>query len=92
MSISTETGDDGTTALMFGRRVPKTDLRVAAYGSCDELNTALGMVRAFTEYAEIRDAILAIQEQLVILMGELAVAGEDRERYREKGFKFVDAT
>jgi cob(I)alamin adenosyltransferase len=92
MSIATMTGDDGTTALMFGRRVPKTDPRVVAYGTCDELNSALGVVRAFSEDSDIQAPILAIQTQLVILMGELAVAGEDRERYRDKGFKFVDAT
>lgn len=88
-SIATKTGDDGTTALMFGRRVPKTDPRVAAYGACDELNTALGMVRAFCPEPLVTEAVLAIQKELVTLMGELAVAGEDRERYREKGFSFV---
>jgi len=90
-SIATKTGDDGTTALMFGRRVPKTDPRVAAYGTCDELNTALGMVRAFRTDPLVTDAVFAIQKELVTLMGELAVAAEDRERYREKGFTFVTA-
>lgn len=88
-SIATKTGDDGTTALMFGRRVPKTDPRVAAYGTCDELNTALGMVRAFCADPLITEPVLTIQKELVTLMGELAVAAEDRERYREKGFAFV---
>ena len=46
MSIATKTGDAGETSLMYGRRVPKTDARVDAYGCVDELNSALGLVRA----------------------------------------------
>jgi cob(I)alamin adenosyltransferase len=83
MSIATKTGDDGTTALMYGRRVPKTDPRVAAYGTCDELNAALGMVRAFCAEPLVTDSVLAIQRSLVTLMAELAVAAEDRQRYTE---------
>src|SRR5580693_1285318 len=91
MSIATKTGDDGTTALMYGRRVSKTDPRVAAYGTVDELNAALGFVRATAGEPFVTGAVLAIQRELVILMGELAVAGEDRERYAKGGFKFVEA-
>src|SRR5688500_20276333 len=90
MSIATKTGDDGTTGLMFNRRIPKTDLRVAAYGACDELNVALGMARAWSEEPNIQERILAVQKELVILMGELACAEEDRGRYREKGCHFVE--
>ena len=90
MSIATKTGDDGTTGLMFNRRVSKTDARVAAYGACDELNVAIGMARAWNEDAFVTDRLVEIQKELVILMGELAVAHEDRERYREKGFHFVE--
>ena len=46
MSIATKTGDAGETSLMYGRRVPKTDARVDAYGCVDELNAALGLARA----------------------------------------------
>ena len=46
MSIATKTGDKGETSLMYGRRVPKTDHRVDAYGCVDELNSALGLARA----------------------------------------------
>jgi len=91
MSIATKTGDDGTTALMYGRRVSKTDVRVAAYGTVDELNAALGFVRATAGGAFITDPVLAIQKELVVLMGELAVADEDRERYAKGGFQFVAA-
>ena len=47
-AIATKTGDAGETSLMYGRRVPKTDPRVDAYGCVDELNSALGVVRATT--------------------------------------------
>lgn len=91
MSIATKTGDDGTTALMYGRRVPKTDARIAANGAVDELNAALGTVRAAVEDGRVTDAVLAIQRELVTLMGELAVLPEDRERYVAGGFQFVEA-
>jgi len=90
MSIATKTGDDGSTALMYGRRVSKTDARITANGSIDELNAALGFVRATTGERLITDAVLAIQKELVVLMGELAVVEEDRERYAKGGFLFVE--
>lgn len=91
MSIATKTGDTGTTALMFGRRVPKTDPRIRANGAVDELNAMLGLVRVNVSDPVVTDAVFAIQKELVILMGELAVAAEDRERYEKGGFHFVDA-
>lgn len=90
-SIATKTGDDGTTALLFGRRVPKTDPRIAANGACDELNAALGLVRAFCGEAHIVAAVLPIQKELVTLMGEIAVDAADRERYAQAGFGVVTA-
>lgn len=77
---------------MFGRRVKKSDPRLAACGACDELNAALGVARAFSHDPQIQSTILAIQTELVVLMGELGVAAEDRARYLEKGFGFVDAS
>ena len=90
MSIATKTGDDGTTGLMFNRRVPKSDARVGAYGVCDELNVALGMARAWCDLPLIAERILSVQKELVILMGELACLEVDRGRYAEKGFQFVE--
>jgi cob(I)alamin adenosyltransferase len=91
MSIATKTGDKGSTALMYGRRAPKTAARVDAYGTCDELNAALGLVRAHCELPGIAGTIYEVQKELVTLMGELAVSPEDRERYASDGFQFVDA-
>jgi cob(I)alamin adenosyltransferase len=89
MSIATRTGDDGTTALMYKRRVPKTHSRVEAYGSVDELNAALGMARAAANDEWLRAELLKIQQQLVTVMGELATAAEDRERYARDGYPLV---
>jgi cob(I)alamin adenosyltransferase len=91
MSIATKTGDSGETALMYGVRVPKTDLRVEAYGTVDELNAALGLVRATAIESLVQEAVLSVQKELVILMGELAVAHKDRERYLKNGFDVVTA-
>src|SRR5260221_9738472 len=89
MRIASKPGGDGTTALMYGRRVPKNHPRVEAYGAVDELNAALGNARATAETDFVRDNLLAIQKDLVILMGELAVANEDLERYVKGGYSLV---
>ncbi len=89
MSIATRTGDTGTTGLMYNRRVSKCHPRVEAYGSVDELNTALGMARASAEHPFITEALQARQKDLVILMGELATLPEDLERYVKDGFHRV---
>ncbi|MGD0252348.1 MAG: cob(I)yrinic acid a,c-diamide adenosyltransferase [Verrucomicrobiota bacterium] len=89
MSIATKTGDDGTTTLMYGRRVPKSHPRVEAYGTVDELNGALGLARAMAEHDFVRENLLAIQKDLVVLMGELCVQPEDLERYVKDGYSLV---
>lgn len=86
MSIVTKTGDQGTTALMYGRRVPKNHPRVEAYGCVDELNAAMGMARATAGESFVRDNLLMIQKDLVIVMGELATAAEDLPRFLKDGF------
>ncbi|MEZ5276588.1 MAG: cob(I)yrinic acid a,c-diamide adenosyltransferase [Opitutaceae bacterium] len=87
MSIATRTGDLGTTALMYGRRVPKSHPRVEAYGTVDELNAALGFVRATADDPWVRELIEATQHELIGLMGELAVADEDRQRYEDSKYE-----
>jgi cob(I)alamin adenosyltransferase len=90
MSITTRTGDDGTTGLMYNRRVTKCDPRIEACGSVDELNAAIGLARAqATSMSFVADNLLVAQRDLVILMGELATATEDLERYVQDGFELV---
>lgn len=86
MSIATKTGDAGTTGLMYNRRVSKSHPRVEACGTVDELNAALGMVRASTSIAPVHDKVLTVQKDLITLMGELSVAPEDCARYVRDGF------
>ncbi len=92
MSIVTKTGDSGETSLMYGRRVRKTDARVAAYGCVDELTAALGLARALSTVPFITDQILAVQKELIIVMGELATATEDMDRYVKEGFQLTTPT
>jgi cob(I)alamin adenosyltransferase len=89
MSIATKTGDDGTTALMYGRRVVKNHPRIEANGAVDELNAALGMARATAEHGFVGDNLFAIQKDLIVLMGELCVVPEDLPRYVKDGFSLV---
>ncbi len=74
---------------MYGRRVSKTDNRVDAYGCVDELTSALGLARAATNNSQIQEEILRAQRELITVMGELATAPEDLERYRKEGFELT---
>jgi cob(I)alamin adenosyltransferase len=72
MKIYTLTGDDGTTSLSGGRRVPKQSLRVEAYGSVDELIAWIGLIRV-SEHDHSRNGILIyIQDQLMRCAAALA--------------------
>ncbi len=86
MSIVTKTGDAGTTGLMYNRRVSKSHPRVEAYGAVDELNAALGLARATAQAAWPREQLLRVQQDLVVLMGEVATATDDVPRYVSDGF------
>jgi cob(I)alamin adenosyltransferase len=71
--IYTRTGDDGTTGLGDGKRVRKDDLRVEAYGTVDELNSAIGILAASALPAEFAALIADIQQRLFDLGGELSI-------------------
>jgi cob(I)alamin adenosyltransferase len=73
--IYTRTGDDGTTALGTGARRKKYDLRVAAYGTLDEVNAAIGLVRLYTGDDKAFDAALSrVQNDLFDVEAELCLA------------------
>src|SRR6266850_7446644 len=81
--IYTRTGDDGTTALGSGERRPKYDSRVAAYGTVDETNAAIGVVRLHLAEARELDAMLGlIQNDLFDLGADLAVPQRDGKAER----------
>jgi cob(I)alamin adenosyltransferase len=81
--IYTKTGDDGTTALGSGERRPKFDLRIAAYGTVDETNAAIGVVRLHLAGAPELDTMLGlIQNDLFDLGADLAVPQRDGKAER----------
>jgi cob(I)alamin adenosyltransferase len=73
--IYTRTGDDGTTGLGDGTRVAKDSARVAAYGTVDELNSAIGVVLAQELPDGVRDVLTEVQHELFDLGGELCIPG-----------------
>ena len=73
--IYTKTGDDGTTGLGDGTRVAKDSARVAAYGTVDEANSALGLVLASDVPEGVRALLTTVQHQLFDLGGELCIPG-----------------
>lgn len=70
--IYTKTGDAGETALFGGRRLPKSHLRIEAYGTVDELNSYLGLLRDCTEEDDLRQLLKDIQDRLFSLGASLA--------------------
>jgi cob(I)alamin adenosyltransferase len=81
VKIYTRKGDDGTTGLWYGGRVPKYAGRPEAYGSVDEAASALGLARAAAERGgELYTDILRIQNELFVAGAELATAPEAAER------------
>ena len=77
--IYTKTGDDGTTGLLYGGRVPKDDAATEAYGTTDEAVAALGVARAAAEGAAAEE-ILGLQRELFVVGADLATNPEERER------------
>jgi len=91
-SISTRTGDDGTTGLLFGQRVSKDHPQIEAVGSIDEFNAALGLAKATCTDAGRKAEIELIQHDLVALMGEIVCAEADAARHAASKFaKIGDA-
>ena len=72
--IYTRTGDDGTTALGTGARRKKYDLRVEAYGTVDEVNAVIGLVRLHTQGSALDDALGRIQNDLFDVEADLCLA------------------
>ena len=79
MSIATKHGDAGQTSLIGGMRVSKGDLQVEAYGSIDELISAMGFARSICEDAEVRDRTKAIQRELFAVSSAVATVPEKRK-------------
>lgn len=76
MKIYTKTGDKGTTALYGGTRVPKYDLRIESYGTVDELNSYIGLIKDQEISKSIKKSLLKIQTDLFTLGAMLATPPE----------------
>jgi cob(I)alamin adenosyltransferase len=79
MKIYTKTGDDGTTGLIGGARVRKSDRRIECYGTVDELNAFLGLAAVVAD-AEIIDPIRQVQNDLFVIGSHLATPDEGEHR------------
>ena len=77
MKIYTRNGDKGYTSLISGGRVPKSHIRVEAYGTVDELNSFIGLIRASNDDAKIEQWLVAVQNDLFVVGSDLATPMED---------------
>jgi len=78
--VTTGTGDTGYTGLIGEQRVAKYDPRPDTFGTVDEATSALGLARAVAQDQKIKDLIYRIQQELYLLMGELATPPENYEK------------
>ena len=92
VKIYTKKGDDGTTGLWYGGRVPKTDARAEAYGSIDEANSALGVARALCKKNQsgLASDLLQLQQDLFVAGAELATAPEAADRLEDGVSRVTD--
>lgn len=74
-AVYTRTGDKGTTGLYTGQRVPKQSIRVEAYGSVDEITSALGLARALCQRQDVKATVIKVQQLLMSLMADVASIG-----------------
>jgi cob(I)alamin adenosyltransferase len=89
MKIYTKTGDAGMTGLFGGPRVSKTDPRICAYGSIDELNAVLGVARAHSLPPSLDSMLGTIQHQLFSIGAELATPNPEEHGLKWHGDEHV---
>ena len=77
--IYTKTGDDGTTGLVGGSRVKKYDLRLESYGTIDELNACIGVIRSYEVESDVKALLLKIQNKLFNIGSRLASDEKGKE-------------
>ena len=76
IKVYTKTGDNGVTSLFSGKRVPKHDIRIKAYGTIDELTAWLGLIRDTTDFDYAKTTLVRIQKQLMTVASQLAVESQ----------------
>jgi len=75
--VYTKTGDNGITSLVSGKRVPKHDIRIKAYGTIDELIAWLGLIRDTTNFDYAIAPLIRIQKQLMTVASQLAAESQE---------------
>lgn len=93
MKIYTKTGDKGTTGLVGGKRIPKHDLRIDCYGTIDELNSYLGLIRDQEISTDHKTTLLDIQNQLFVIGSLLATDPEllkEESKRKRLGITFLN--
>ena len=93
MKIYTKTGDKGTTGLVGGKRIPKHDLRIDCYGTIDELNSYLGLIRDQEISTDHKTTLLDIQNQLFVIGSLLAIDPEllkEESKRKRLGITFLN--
>ena len=83
MRIYTKRGDDGTTGLLYGGRIPKDDLRTEVYGTLDETVSALGLARAAGLVPRVEEIVIRLQREMFVAGAELATSAENRSKLQE---------
>lgn len=78
--IYTKTGDDGTTGLLYGGRIPKSDPVTEAYGTTDEAVAALGLARSLCDEPTLQQDILTLQRELFVVGADLATNPKKRKK------------
>ncbi|WP_070001027.1 cob(I)yrinic acid a,c-diamide adenosyltransferase [Cellulosilyticum sp. I15G10I2] len=90
MKIYTQTGDDGTTGLYSGERVPKTHPKIEAVGTLDELTSHLGGIKSIIQKGPIVDELEKIQKSLILLMSEVASSGKGEWQNKQGDIRFLE--
>jgi len=80
--IYTRTGDDGTTGLIGGARLPKSDPRIDAYGTVDELNACIGLAATVAD-ASLLTRLRQVQNELFVIGSHLAISDESKDKLLE---------
>jgi cob(I)alamin adenosyltransferase len=82
MKIYTKTGDKGTTSLIGGTKILKSDLRIEAYGTVDELNSYIGLCRDILEDNDVKKILLEVQDRLFTIGSSLACDPEKETKLK----------
>lgn len=91
-AVYTRTGDKGTTGLYTGERVAKQSLRVEAYGTIDEITSALGMARANVQREDVKETIYQVQKLLMSVMADVASLNLPEPYIKEEHVKLFEET